>query len=251
MRAKTLALILALVFGYGAERSAASPKIATDVDIVTAIDISDSVGRYEMWLQRTGLARALRHPEFLARLQAGRHGRVGIAMFAWSSGSSVAPIVPWLIVASTEDAERAARTLEHSLPAQLGPYGGDRDDDLAVAARPERRTDTGLAISAGYSLLGRSPHEADRQVLNILTNGPSNEGASPAAARDAVVAEDVVVNAIALGRRNGLRRYLEQHVIGGYGAFVMEVADASDLPATLERKFARDLIAAAWPAGRF
>jgi Protein of unknown function (DUF1194) len=247
MHAKLSALIFALVISAAAVPSRASSETTTDVDIVTAVDTSDSIGRYELWLQRTGLARALRHPEFLARLQAGRHGRVGIAILAWSSGSSVAPIVPWILVASAEDADRAARILEQNLPAHLAPYRGDQDDDRAIATRPERRTDTALAITAGMSLLQGSTHSADRQILNVLTNGRSNAGAPPAAARDAALVEGVVVNAIALGHTNGLRRYLEQNVIGGGGAFALEISDASDLPATLERKFLLDLIAATSP----
>ena len=41
---------------------------ATDFNIITAIDVSDSVDEHEEWLQLTGLARGVVDQTFLARI---------------------------------------------------------------------------------------------------------------------------------------------------------------------------------------
>src|SRR5262245_3534736 len=64
LRAGLQALCLALAVatdGWGATRAAyaLTPEVRTDANIITAVDISDSIGRHEEWLQQTGLVRAL------------------------------------------------------------------------------------------------------------------------------------------------------------------------------------------------
>ena len=63
--------------------------LATDFNIVTAIDVSDSIDRHEEWLQMTGLARGVVDPAFLQRITEGQEQRIGFMAFSWSSGGDV------------------------------------------------------------------------------------------------------------------------------------------------------------------
>jgi hypothetical protein len=60
-------------------------QVETDVNIATGLDISASVGRDEEWLERVGTARGLASQPFAEAALSGRHSRVGVAVFAWSS----------------------------------------------------------------------------------------------------------------------------------------------------------------------
>jgi hypothetical protein len=45
--------------------------IVTDANIVTGLDISDSIGQHDMQLEIEGMARAIRSPEVLAAIKGG------------------------------------------------------------------------------------------------------------------------------------------------------------------------------------
>jgi Ca-activated chloride channel homolog len=59
-------------------------EIGNDANIVTGLDISDSITPDEIRLEIEGMARAIRSPEVLAAIQSGKNGRIGFAVFAWS-----------------------------------------------------------------------------------------------------------------------------------------------------------------------
>jgi hypothetical protein len=56
---------------------------ATDANIVTALDISDSVAVADAKAQIAALAAAVRAPEFLEAVGRGANGRVALAAFVW------------------------------------------------------------------------------------------------------------------------------------------------------------------------
>jgi hypothetical protein len=94
----------------------AKARVEVDVNLVTALDTSFSVGRVEQAVEREGLARALVHPQLLEVVRTGSQGRVGLAVFTWSSHSHTKTLVPWTTVANAEDAKRI---LQHLLSVDL------------------------------------------------------------------------------------------------------------------------------------
>lgn len=76
-------LIVTCLLGTLPSAKAFSVEVRTDANIVTAIDVSDSIGRHEEWLQQTRLVRALVHPDFLRAATAGPHRQIGFAVFTW------------------------------------------------------------------------------------------------------------------------------------------------------------------------
>ena len=218
--------------------------IATDANIVTALDVSDSVMRHDEWLQFQGLAKAITHPTFLRAVASGRHRRVGVAVFAWSSADAFALIVPWKAIGSGADAMQVAALLEsYSRRGRWGWPGTDNGSNADPTA-PDRRTDVSAAIDFAAALAHQRPF-AGQAVINIAANGIDNVGAGPATARDRAVATGMIVNGLVIGARNGVVDHFRASVQGGPGSFVDEVVEPADLVEAMLAKLLRDLISAA------
>jgi hypothetical protein len=222
---------------------ARAPGMATDASIVTAIDVSDSIGRHEEWLQQKGLVRALIHPDFVRAATAGPHRRIGFAVFSWSSGGKRI-LIPWTIISSAEDAARVSKALASVELIDRTRYGGGndqrrgRDHEMVV---PDRLTDISGAIDFASRMLTSSPYATDRAVMNIAANGIDNLGSGPENSRDAALAQGLTINGLVLGEDGKLAQYFRASVIGGPGAFVMQMFGPEDAGGFMTRKLVRDL----------
>lgn len=241
-------LILAATFLLGLQGGPASAAegggIETDVNLLTALDVSDSIDRGAAHLQFQGMARALLDPEFIEIVQSGARGRVGFSMFTWAAGRNVRIVVPWMVIETAGDAERAARLLDQAAAAA-------RPDKTAPAQGVEKallwyefRTDISGTIDFARGLLSVAPYRAGREVINICANGEDNVGDGPAAARRRALAEGRTINALALGDDGDLHHYLDAQVAGGPGSFVLDARAYADFADAILRKFLMDLIAA-------
>jgi len=86
-----------------------------------------------------------------------------------------------------------------------------------------------------------SPYAATHTFINICSDGISNSGESPQAARDRVMDTDVTISAVLLGNRPGLADYYARNVVGGAGAFILPISDTAAASKLLIRKFWMDL----------
>jgi Protein of unknown function (DUF1194) len=224
--------------------AAAEKTLATDANLVTALDVSDSIMRHDEWLQFQGLAKALTHPSFLHAVTSGRHRRVGFAVFAWSSDGAFAVIVPWKVVGSRSDAVQVAAMLE-SWP-RVSRWGWPRTDTRPNAGLPEpdRRTDLSAAIDYAAALAHECPFEG-YMVVNVAANGIDNVGAGPSMARDRAVAAGLVVNGLVIDGKKGVADHFRANVQGGPGSFVIDVFEPADMVRAMLNKLLRDLISAA------
>jgi len=229
-----------------ARAGGASP--ATDANLVTALDVSDSIMRHEEWLEFAGMSQAIQSEAFLDAATAGRHGRIGFAVIAWSSAEPPDVIVPWTIIQSKADVRRVVDGLgaarkRYGFDARMGHGRGAtsyRGDDRGSAA-PARRTDVSTALGFSADLLRAAPFLAAREVINICGNGADNVHASPAAARDRALAAGMVINGLVIGARPRVADYYRAHLQGGTGSFVLEVRDTEGVAAAMLQKFLRDL----------
>jgi hypothetical protein len=64
---------LPILLGY----SDLAAQVETNANIAAGLDISDSIGPYEEWLERVGTAPGLASRTFIEAVLSGRHGRVG------------------------------------------------------------------------------------------------------------------------------------------------------------------------------
>src|SRR5919108_2934099 len=100
---RTAALVLAAaLWGLpGADAVAEGDKV--DANIVTGLDVSDSMSGAETLIQVEGLALAIQSPEVISAISRGHHKRIGFAVFLWASGeASVFP--EWRMIGSPEQA---------------------------------------------------------------------------------------------------------------------------------------------------
>jgi Ca-activated chloride channel homolog len=230
MRRAPIALLLAVLLGTPAAADA-----PTDVNIVTGLDMSESVGRASLRGQLAALAEAVRGPALLAAVGRGRHGRVGFVLFAWHSRQ--VEVVPWTVIATADDAEAAARAIEARIAV-----------DPAVEARAAERyfagrlTALAAAMDHAATLFATAPSPTGRRVLNVIGNGGDNMGGAPRAGRDRLLAAGVTVNGTVVDGDDDTVAYFAEEVVGGRGAFLLRAGGTDDIGELMRRKFLEDLI---------
>ncbi len=225
MRVAVLAgLVLALQGGVAAAQT------PVDVELVLAVDVSQSMDRGELALQRQGYIDALLHPQVLSAIRGGMYGRVAITYVEWGASQSV--MTPWALI---EDAAGAAAFAE------------------ALAAQP-LRTIHGTSISGALrfaaGLFEANGFEGFRQVIDVSGDGPNSSGPPVVPARDATLAQGVVINGLPIMLRQpsytfysipDLDLYYADCVIGGPGSFVLPVADARQLADAIRQKLVLEI----------
>jgi hypothetical protein len=246
--AALIAASMAHPFASGARADDPRSPTATDANLVTALDASDSIMRHEEWLQFEGMADAIESEAFFEAATAGDHGRIGFAVIVWSSTVRPDVVVPWTLIETPQDARRAADALRaarsrYGFAVRMGLNDGATTrggDDLASSVAG-RRTDLSAALDVSTDLLGRAPFATGREVINICGNGVDNVGAGPAAARDRALSSGAVINGLSIGHRGGVADYYRAYIQGGEGSFVLEVRQPGEMAAAMLEKFLRDL----------
>jgi hypothetical protein len=223
-----LGLSAILVAQPGSADAQVASDNAVDLELVLAVDISISMDKDELKVQRDGYIAALTDPGVLRAIKSGMHGRIAVSYFEWAGVTSQQLIVPWTLIGSAEEAAAVAAQLER-LPAWQ-----------------PRRTSISGALDYGIDLLAQSSYHGIRQVIDISGDGANNEGRPVTTARDAAVAQGITVNGLPLMADKAnisvsdverLDEYYDNCVIGGPGAFTIAVNAWNEYPAALRRKF--------------
>ncbi|MEM8689969.1 MAG: DUF1194 domain-containing protein [Pseudomonadota bacterium] len=197
-----------------------------DLALVLSIDCSYSVDTREFRLQTNGTAHALRKPEILQAIQAGPLKRIAVSVVQWSDDKNQKITVPWTIVSTAADIEKLARLIE-SQPRYLAEGG---------------TSITGLMRFAA-GVLATAPVEAERQVLDISSDGRNNKGGRPHVVRDQLNQFGITINGLTiLNEFPTLNRYFEKYIIGGYGSFVIVAKDYEAFEKAIYRKLLREII---------
>ena len=217
-----LAIAAALVLAY--EARAQEP---VDVALVLAVDVSRSMSRSELTIQRDGYAAALNHPDVVRAISQGAYGRIGVTMFEWAGDSSIREVFEWTLVETAQDADQLSQTVRQSQPSGL------------------RRTSISGAIQHALKLLEEAPFDGFRKVIDISGDGPNNQGQPVLEARTAALAGRIVINGLPLMTRDGfdggfnipdLDTYYAECVIGGPGSFLVPVTSWEQFPEAIRRK---------------
>lgn len=201
-----------LWFGFAGAPEAAE-RLAVDLELVLAVDVSGSIDAEEMKLQRDGYVAALTHPDVIQAITRGLIGRIAIAYVEWAGHETRRLVVDW--------AEIADRTSADAFAARLA----------AAPIRSGVSTSISGAIDYILPMFGANGYEGTRRVIDISGDGPSNQGAPVTDARDRAEAAGVIINGLPIlnDRPNALNfpnlpdldLYYEGCVISGDGAFVV------------------------------
>ena len=202
-------LVLALLLA-----APAFAKEAVDVELVLAIDISGSIDPDEARMQREGYVAALTDRRVLGAITSGIHGKIAIAYVEWASSYQRNTLLDWTVIDGAGSAGATAAKLA-AIPINIG-----------------QRTSISTAIDYSMQMLGKSPFEGIRRVIDISGDGPNNDGGLVTTARDRALDAGVIINGLPIinGKPNrfgfptmqDLDRYYEGCVIGGPGSFVVK-----------------------------
>jgi hypothetical protein len=240
----------ALVAGWTGGLAAPSPKLAdtrpsavpVDVELVLAVDISNSMDPEEQELQRQGYVAALTSKEFLMALRSGAHAKVALTYFEWAGLYDQTILMPWRLIEGPESAEAVAREIA------AAPY------------RRAPRTSIYGALQFAKPLFDASGYRGFRRVIDISGDGVNNMGPPAAEMRDQVVKAGVTINGlpIMLSRRGGygmwrmayehLDVYYEDCVIGGPGSFVIAIRQRDQFKEATRNKLVQEVAGLALPA---
>jgi hypothetical protein len=214
---------LILLFCLGCELAQPVGMADVDVELVLAVDVSRSMDAEEFALQRAGYVAAIRHPDFIRAVEQGAAGRIAITYFEWAGDVREESLVPWQVIDGKESAEAFAAQLESS------------------PVRDYRGTSISRALSFATDLFARNEFEAWRKVIDVSGDGPNNAGAPVEGARDAALAEGIVINGLPILIRPSptfpeIDRYYADCVIGGPGSFVLPIKHSSEFATAIRRK---------------
>jgi hypothetical protein len=235
-------LLRAVLFSLAVALGLAAPAHGQGVvlNLITAVDVSDSVSEADLALQAEGLARGIMDERFLADLGEG----VGFEVFTWSSADDFRTVVPYTVLRSPSDAAAAAlllrampQTRDRGLQYPSVGAGNDRGHNLPGM------TDIRGAL---YEALRRAiQRPAPRSAINLLADGDDNITGRPNEARDRAFAMGITINAVIFGDAADDADYFWSWVVTGPGAFVWSVDAPEEMIPTLSRKFWQDMVASA------
>jgi hypothetical protein len=210
--------------------SDARAQTQVDVELVLAVDVSQSMDRGEHELQRQGYVAALQHPQVLSAIRGGIYGRIAIAYVEWGAAQTV--MTPWTLI----DGAATARGFA-----------------AALAAEPIRTihgTSISGALSFAASLFEANGYDGFRRVIDVSGDGPNSAGAPVVPARDAALGQGLIINGLPIMLREpantfysipDLDIYYADCVIGGPGSFVLPVDDASQLADAIRQKLVLEI----------
>jgi hypothetical protein len=153
--------IATFVLTWLASPVTADGQIHTDVNLVTALDVSDSVMRHEEWLEVEGLAKAVMSAAVLDAIAGGPHGRISFTVHTWSSAGRFEIVVPWTLIESVGDAKAVAITLR-GFAIDRSPWKRHRNGSGGSDKFPEHQTDISRTIDFAASLALAAPHVSQR-----------------------------------------------------------------------------------------
>ena len=221
-------LVILLLFSIGfAPRGPANAqeRQAVDLELILAVDTSSSVSEQEFDLQMKGLASAFRNRAVAEALEASGDLGVAVSLIQWADNRKQYTVIDWVVIHSAEQAMSFADQIDETPRAVVG--GG---------------TAIGGVIKYGLRQLERNPYEGRRKVIDISGDGRTNQGIHPQRLKDAVVAQGVTVNGLAiLNEDPAIGRYYRPYVISGTGAFVMSATTYEDFAAAMLEKLVKEI----------
>lgn len=211
-----------------------------DVAIVLAADVSRSIDDEEFQLQRRGYAAAVTAPRFLQAIQAGPHGDVALCFLEWAGPEQQAVVAKWMVIRDSEGAAEFANIL------------------LGAPRSTAGRTAIGSGIDYAVAQLEASGITAERQIIDVSGDGSNNSGRPVTEARDGAVAKGITINGLAIINEKtggvpgtflnvhthppgGLPNYYRENVIGGPGAFVLQIVNFDTFAEAMTNKLVTEI----------
>ena len=197
------------------------PAPACELALMLAVDVSGSVDPAEYRVQMQGLADALQDPvvsEVLVKAQA------QVAVVQWTGSSRQQVTLGWRPLQTFADLDAFAAQVE-------------------AAPRRWRNFSTaiGEALQVSANLFDHVP-TCTHRVIDVSSDGISNEGIAPRAVQPQLTARGITVNALVIeGAEDDLTGYFWENVIWGVGAFAVTANGFDDYPAKIRLKLRQEV----------
>lgn len=227
----TLCFACALGYFASIKPGSTQTKQSVALELVLAIDTSTSVDERELNLQRNGLAAAFRHPSVIRSIEnLGLEG-AAVSLVQWAGPGEQSLAVDWHVLTDATSAERMAQSIERTNRAFIG------------------FTDIGNAIAFSMAAIESNTYEGKRKTIDVSGDGVSDRN-DPGPFRDTAIGKGITVNGLIvysveydLGElaRFELYNHYRQQVIGGAGAFLLEVDSFEDFAEAIRRKLVREI----------
>ncbi len=234
------AAIVAGLAGSKARRaSAEDAPVMVDSAIILAADVSRSIDDEEFALQRRGYADAIQSQQLIDAISTGPHGAIALAYLEWAGDGEEHVVTDWAVIRNQADARAFVAAMTAAPRSYLG------------------RTAIGAAIDFSFAMFAEAAFETSRRVIDISGDGTSNQGRPVTDARDAAVAAGAVINGLAIFNKKaaamggylalhtnppgGLAHYYRENVIGGSGAFVVQIDDFNTFGEAMMRKLVTEV----------
>lgn len=219
---RTLQCLCLVVLGWLPRDVAAQDQM--ELHLVLAFDVSASVNDVEFDIQRTGTARALRHPSIQAAVEQAEGG-IAISIVQWSSIGLQELGLDWVVLRSAQDVVAFADQVR-AMPRLLSGGGTMIHTGLEFAARQ----------------LDTAPGTARRRVIDLSGNGRADNHEKMLEIRDQLIRDGVVINALAIEEHNDdLTSYFYSYLIGGPNAFVITADEFDDFYEAMQIKLYREI----------
>src|SRR5688572_28605959 len=211
---------------------AVAQQTEVDLELVLAVDVSRSMDPSEQDLQKEGYLAALQHPEVVAAIRAGFHGRVAVTYLEWAGPGLQRVIAPWKVI----DGEASAAEIAGEIASE--PISNLHGTSISGALMRA----TGLFEDNGF--------RSARQVIDVSGDGPNNMGFPVLEARQMVIERGITINGLPimihadyLGGYSirELDIYYEDCVIGGPGAFLVTVENIDRIAEAIRRKLVLEI----------
>lgn len=194
-----------------------------DTALIVAMDVSSSVDERRYQIQLEGVAAALEDPGVMEAILSGPRKSILFSVVTWADRPKTS--LPWIKIASTEDARIAALKVR-----TMAREGGD----FTCLSKMLRNTTD--------KIIPQLPEPATKIVVDVSGDGSDNCNAQEPAksVRDEMNQRGTTINGLPIleGREAAtLEGWYRENVMGGPGAFVLPAMGFEDFPRAIRQKF--------------
>jgi hypothetical protein len=164
------------------------------------------------------------NPRFVQAIQSGPHGAVALCFLEWAGPDQLAVVAKWMVIRDGKGAAEFAKILLDAPRSSAG------------------RTAIGAGIDFAVAQFETGGVAAKRRIIDVSGDGSNNSGRLVTEARDEAVAKGITINGLAIINEKtsgepesfryvhthppgGLPNYYRDNVIGGPGAFVLQIVN--------------------------
>jgi hypothetical protein len=194
--------------------------------LALGLDVSASVSTPEYWLQRNGLAAALRDPQVQDWMIGAAGAEVDLLVFEWGDRRHQAVWLEWTKITSVAVLEKVAARIAAQRRSAEG-----------------QSTAIGAAMQFGLARLNER-RGCDVRTLDISGDGKNNVGPLPREMQAVLGAAGVTVNGLVVATQEvaELTAYYHANVIVGPMSFVETAGGFEDYAKAIKRKLLRELV---------